>query len=62
MFVIAMSNLVELCGCAFAFWERRRRNDFLDRRLDVCYLDGCDFGVVVTVAETEFGLATVIFC
>ncbi len=22
--------------CAFAFWERRRRNDFLDRRLDVC--------------------------
>ena len=36
MFVIAMSNLVELFGCAFAFWERRRRNDFLDRRLDVC--------------------------
>jgi hypothetical protein len=46
-FVIKMSNLVELfLGVRFAFLKRRRRNDFLDRRLDVVVIDGCDFGVV----------------
>jgi len=36
-FVIVMSNLVEFfLVVRFAFLERRRRNDFLDRRLDVC--------------------------
>ena len=38
------SWIVWVCVCFFL--ERRRRNDFLDRRLDVCCLDGCDFGVV----------------
>ena len=61
MFVIVMSNLVELFGCVRFAFERRRRNDFLDRRLDVCCLDGCYFGVVCTVAENRIiGLATVI--
>ena len=38
------SWIVWVCVCFFL--ERRRRNDFLDRRLDVCCLDGCDFGVI----------------
>ena len=48
MFVIVMSNLVELFGCVrFAFfWREEEEMTFLDRRLDVDCLDGCDFGVV----------------
>jgi hypothetical protein len=47
-------NYLGVCGFCFFLERRRRRNDFLDRRLDFCCLDGCDFGVVfVTVAETE---------
>ena len=61
MFVIVMSNLVELFGCAFAFFlERRRRNDFLDRRLDVCCLDGCNWCYLLLLLKQNFGLATVI--
>jgi len=48
-------------GCAFCFFlKRRRRNDFLDRRLDVVVIDGCEFGVVCYCCWNRFGLATVI--
>jgi hypothetical protein len=56
-----MSNLVEFFfGCAFAFLERIRRNDFLDRRLDVCCLDGCNWCYLLLLLKQNFGLATVI--
>ena len=64
MFVNVMSNLVEFFFvCAFAFFlERRRRNDFLDRRLDVCCVDGCDFGVVCYCCWNRFWSCNCDFC
>ncbi len=47
MFLVVMSNLVELFGCVrLLFRKEEEEMTFLDRRLDVCCLDGCDFGVV----------------
>ena len=49
--------------CAFCFLRREEEEVtfFLDRRLDVCCLDGCDFGVVCYCCWNRIiGLATVI--
>ena len=47
--------------CAFCFLRREEEEmTFLDRRLDVCCLDGCDFGVVCYCCWNRIGLATVI--
>jgi hypothetical protein len=63
MFCDYDEQLSWIFGCAFAFLERRRRNDFLDRRLDVCCYRRLWFWCcLLLLLEQIIGLATVIFC
>ena len=55
-----LSWIIWVCAFCFFFGEKKKKW-LLDRRLDVCCSDGCDFGVVCYCCWNRMiGLATVI--